>query len=75
MYRKVEGKWVEVPVDRIELKIDPDRGPVRLRLCFADGTRRIIPVDLDGQHVSALEEILCDKGQAAKELPAPCWWG
>ena len=75
MYEKVAGKWVEVPVERIELKIDPDRGPVQLKVSFVDGTRRIVPVDLDAENISDLEEILCAKGRALEEAPAPCWWG
>jgi hypothetical protein len=67
-------RWVEVPVDRIAVRMHPERGPVQMRIIFADGTHREVPVESGLDASPLLEEVLCDKARLVDEQ-VPCWWG
>ena len=74
MSEDVRGTWVEVPVDRISVKLHPERGPVQLKIAFMDGTHRVVPIDPEASDPPVLEDILSSKAQSVEES-APCWWG
>ncbi len=70
----MRGSWAEIPVESISVKLDPERGPVRMKISFTDGTRRVIAIDPEQDVPPVLEELLCDK--ACSPLKSvPCWWG
>jgi hypothetical protein len=68
------GTWVEVPVERIAVRLHPERGPIELKVTFHDGTRRVVAVNPEADDPPVLEEILCGKARLVEET-VPCWWG
>jgi hypothetical protein len=66
--------WVDVPLDRIAVLLDPEKKPVQLRFTFSDGTHELVPAAGNSEQAPDLEKVLCSKISPAETEP-PHWWG